>query len=151
METQEIRINDKKARIIGMPLIIFLATFLYHRDNFSLYNSAVLTGFFISFLNTLLIWEGTRIILYKARKKYPNVEQTMKRLIYQSLITIIFTFLGTISCRFFCCISKKYIVLKFPLWGLGAVYFPKCFKLMISCSVKKRYSPRGRSFLVSPA
>jgi two-component system, LytTR family, sensor kinase len=102
METQELYINDKKARLIGMPLISLLTTIAYHNNNFDLFSRVVLTGFSISFLNTFLIWEGTRIIFYKARKKYPNVEQTRKRLIYQSCIAIFYTLVITLAIDVFC-------------------------------------------------
>ena len=102
METPQIHINDKKARLIGMPLISLIATILYHNGNFDLFNKVVLTGFFISLTNTFLIWEGTRMIFYKARKKYPNVEQTRKRLIYQSCIAVFYTLVITLAIDVFC-------------------------------------------------
>lgn len=102
METQELYVNDKKARLIGMPLISLIATILYHNGNFDLFNKVVLTGFFISLTNTFLIWEGTRMIFYKARKKYPNVEQTRKRLIYQSCIAVFYTLVITLVIDVFC-------------------------------------------------
>lgn len=102
METQEIRINDKKARLIGMPLVSLITTFAYHNNNFDIFSRMVLTGFFISFLNTFVIWEGTRMIFYKSRKKYPNVEQTRQRLIYQGAIAIVFTLVVTFIVDIIC-------------------------------------------------
>ena len=95
MQTTEIHINDKKARLIGMPLISLVATIVYHKHNLPFLDIVFLVGFFISFLNTFFVWEGTRRIFFIFRKKYPNVEQTKKRLIYQSMIAIVYTFVVT--------------------------------------------------------
>lgn len=109
METPELYINDKKARIIGMPLISLITTIVYHKNHLNPISAVVLVGFCVSFANTFLIWESVRQVIYFSRKKYPHVEQTAKRIMYQSFLAILITFFITVLLDFFCTniVAKK--------------------------------------------
>ena len=102
MQTTEIHINDKNARLIGIPLISLVTTIIYHKNDFPVPTIVLLIGFCIAFTNVFAIWEGTRKIFFILRKKFPNWEQTRKRLIYQGFIAVTYTFVVTFLVDIFC-------------------------------------------------
>lgn len=95
MET--IQLNDHKARLIGIPLLSLTIPLVVHSEAFISFNPVeMLEWISTSFLNTLLLWEGNRFIFARSRQIFPNYNQTRKRLIYQTIISLVFTFFTTI-------------------------------------------------------
>jgi two-component system LytT family sensor kinase len=76
------QINDKWLRIFGIPLAALNSHYLYT----DLHNEDKL-GFTIIYLFAILevgiIWEANRILIKKARRKYPEIYQTQRRILYE--------------------------------------------------------------------
>jgi Histidine kinase len=84
------KLNDSWFRFVGMPVIAFMAHFIFfnshdtgHRDTLSI--------FFLSLIETLVLWEANRLVILYFRRKYPALEQTGKRMGMITLFCIIVT------------------------------------------------------------
>lgn len=106
MET--VVLNDKKARLIGIPLLSVLIPMVTHTDVFVAQDGKEITHWMITcFLNTLLLWEGNRFIFICSRQIFPKYNQTTQRLIYQTLVSIVYTLLVTLLVDYGFC---KYLL-----------------------------------------
>ena len=95
MET--VILHDRKARLIGIPLLSLLIPLVTHSDVFLAQDSKEITHWMITcFLNTLLLWEGNRFIFIRSRQLFPQYNQTARRLIYQTLASLLYTLFITI-------------------------------------------------------
>jgi two-component system LytT family sensor kinase len=102
MET--VVINDRKARLIGIPLLGILIPLIIHNEAFSALDFKEMAHWIsVCLLNTFLVWEGNRYIFSRSRQFFPNYNQTTKRLIYQTLISLTYTLLTTIFVDYFFC------------------------------------------------
>ncbi|MDN3584591.1 sensor histidine kinase [Mucilaginibacter flavus] len=94
---QKHRLNDKWARIIGVPLIGILLILLAH-DSWASYSWDVWIVKFVK--NTLFIlfyWESNRVIFVFLRKKFPRPKDAGKKILFQVLIFAVFiTVMGLI-------------------------------------------------------
>ena len=81
-------IDDRIARLIGIPLLSLLITYMLksHYPDFS-------KAFLISFLHTLLTWEGCRFIFLFLRSKFPHYHQTLRRILVQGFAMLLFNLL----------------------------------------------------------
>ncbi|GAB2967334.1 hypothetical protein GCM10027048_42530 [Hymenobacter coalescens] len=70
--------NDLRIRLVGMPLLSLLIVLLYARHWSSW--SVFLVEWGISLLFTVVLWQGTRVIWARLVERYPQVEQTTRRL-----------------------------------------------------------------------
>jgi hypothetical protein len=95
-------ISDLKARLIGIPAISLTINIIYHINDEVFFSFETLWGFLIAFLNTFFIWEGLRKIMHTLMDKYPSFEQTKQRLIIQTVISLIYTFIITFSLDLLC-------------------------------------------------
>lgn len=88
-------IKDQKARMIGIPLISIIIGLIIHKEAFfPIFNlGEALHWLSTCFLNTLLLWEGNRYIFIQSRKILPKYNQTAKRLLYQTVICLAYTFI----------------------------------------------------------
>lgn len=82
--------NERRLRLIGIPLVSLLFMFLYNEDPLTS-PVVVIQEFFISFTFTFTLWEGNRAIVMNMRRWYPHNEQTARRLMLQIPIAILFT------------------------------------------------------------
>ena len=73
----------------AIPLLLFDAMDLL-RQGFWMYAPK----WFMSFLHVAIYWEGTRIIVFYFRKKYPSVQQTKRRIFLQVIALLLFAFLA---------------------------------------------------------
>ncbi|TDB62275.1 sensor histidine kinase [Arundinibacter roseus] len=90
-------LRDQKARLIGIPLLSFMIAFFKHFDAFlALNGSEIFHNLSTSFLTTLFLWEGNRFIFIQSRKYFPNYNQTARRLVYQTLVSVTYTLLATL-------------------------------------------------------
>ncbi len=106
MET--IQLHDRKARLIGIPLLSLAIPLVVHSEAFINFNSEeAFKWISTSFLNTLFLWEGNRAIFNRARQIFPSYNQTRKRLIYQTLASLTFALITTILIDFGFC---KYLL-----------------------------------------
>ncbi|AXE17174.1 histidine kinase [Runella rosea] len=102
MET--VVLNDRKARLIGIPLLSLMIPLVTHSDVFLAGNvNGIFHWLSTCFLNTFLLWEGNRYIFIKSRQFFPQYNQTTQRLVYQTLASIAYTLLTTIVVDYFFC------------------------------------------------
>ncbi len=81
--------NERRLRLIGIPLVSVLFMFLYNDDPLTS-PAVVVQEFLISFTFTFTLWEGNRAIVMNMRRWYPHNEQTARRLTMQGLIAVVF-------------------------------------------------------------
>ena len=86
--------NDLRIRLIGIPLLSLLiaalnASFWYSWPN-------ALVSFVISLLFTTVLWQGTRTIWALLVERFPQVEQTARRLWLLLLLGLLYTSAATV-------------------------------------------------------
>lgn len=83
-------LNDKWARIIGIPVIVILLVLL--SDNRRIEGSFKILVFSIAkyFAYVIIYWECSRFIFLYMRSKFPHLKETAKRIVVQSLVIFIF-------------------------------------------------------------
>jgi sensor histidine kinase YesM len=90
-----LRLNDRKVRLIGIPLISILipliTEFEHGLQDLVFFSMKVLVTFFI----TVTFWEGNRHIILRVRRKFPAYEQTKQRLLAEALMALVYTFIAT--------------------------------------------------------
>lgn len=97
-------INDRKARLIGIPLLSILLPIVMHKEVFTGGNTKDIFYWVSScFMNTLLIWEGNRAIFIYLRKKFPHYRQTARRLIWQTIVGLTYTLVVSAFIDYFFC------------------------------------------------
>ena len=102
MET--VVLNDRKARLLGIPLLSIIIPMIAHSDVFFDFNrKEILHWVSTCFLTTFLLWEGNRRIFARSRRIFPTYNQTTKRLIYQTLASFLFTLVTSIVVDYFFC------------------------------------------------
>ena len=99
-------VNDRKARLIGIPLVGFGATLAYDWHRFVQLDINFLWGWLVAVLNTFFIWEGLRIVMRKLLIRYPHYEETKKRLLVQTVLAFTYTFLVTFLIDTFCSLIR---------------------------------------------
>ena len=102
MET--VVLDDRKARLIGIPLLSVLSPLVTHSEVFLTFDvNGIVHWLSTCFLNTLLLWEGNRFIFVQSRRFFPQFSQTKQRLVYQTIASLFYTFLTTIFVDYFFC------------------------------------------------
>lgn len=102
MET--VVLDDRKARLIGIPLLSVLIPLVTHSDVFLAFDvNGIFHWLSTCFLNTFLLWEGNRYIFIKSRQFFPQFSQTTQRLVYQTGASLVYTFLTTIIVDYYFC------------------------------------------------
>jgi two-component system, LytTR family, sensor kinase len=101
---EPIVLDDRKARLIGIPLLSILIPLIKHPDTFLTLNGPELFhDISVSFLNTLILWEGNRRIFILTRRYFPLYDQTATRLAYQTTVSLLFTLVATVFVDYFYC------------------------------------------------
>ena len=97
-------INDRKVRLIGIPLLSILLAIVMNKEVFTGGNAKDIFYWVSScFMNTFLIWEGNRAMFILMRKKFPHYRQTARRLIWQTLVGLIYTLVVSAFIDYFFC------------------------------------------------
>ena len=97
-------INDRKVRLIGIPLLSILLAIVMNKEVFTGGNTKDIFYWVSScFMNTFLIWEGNRAMFILMRKKFPHYRQTARRLIWQTLVGLIYTLVVSAFIDYFFC------------------------------------------------
>lgn len=97
-------INDRKARLIGIPLLSILLPIVLHKEVFTGGNTKDIFYWVSScFMNTLLIWEGNRAIFILMRKQFPHYRQTARRLSWQTIVGLTYTLVVSAFIDYFFC------------------------------------------------
>jgi sensor histidine kinase YesM len=94
--------RDRLARVIGIPLISFGITALLHAEDLLLADPAFLKPWVLSFFTTFGVWEGCRQIFRYCRRQFPYYNQTRQRLVIQSTLILIYTFIIATSSNTIC-------------------------------------------------
>jgi hypothetical protein len=105
-------LNDKWARIIGIPLLSFLIPVVLHFKDFLALNELYFFKVFIAFLNTFFLWEGNRKLFFYFRKRYPNYHQTFKRIFHQTFVSIIYTLFISFLVDLICMLKEDFFLFK---------------------------------------
>jgi two-component system, LytTR family, sensor kinase len=98
-----IQLNDRKARLFGIPAVALAITVMKHFDDSILLNTEFFKYVVLSFTNTLLIWEGNRQIFIYARSRFPQYHQTRQRVVIQSVMSLVYTFLISLVVDYWLC------------------------------------------------
>jgi two-component system, LytTR family, sensor kinase len=83
--------NDKWARIIGIPIVGLVMALAHHLEILLRLDVESLAHYLISTFTTLLLWEGNRYIFIRMKDRYPGYHNTERRVIYQTLISVVYT------------------------------------------------------------
>jgi hypothetical protein len=94
-------LNDKWLRLIGIPLVAILGNYIFYQPDNDFHQISRAKALLISLLECVSIWEITRIGIIRARKKYPLLNQTRPRIIYQILWFAFFIMLLRISIVYY--------------------------------------------------
>jgi hypothetical protein len=94
--------NDRKARIVGIPLLSFAIAAIVHSDEVLHWGEGFRNGWVISFLTTLSLWESNRQYFLYFRHKFPFYQQTHKRLAWQTITIIASNFLISLLLQQLC-------------------------------------------------
>jgi len=84
--------DETKLIIYGIPIIALLAPVLFITVSFKTYVSKIHLIFFESLVYTTIIWYCLRMTCIYLRKRFPHIDQTFKRNIYQAISAMIVTF-----------------------------------------------------------
>jgi hypothetical protein len=84
------KLNDNWFRFVGMPVIAFVSHFIFFNSH-DTGEPDSLGIFFLSLIETLVLWEANRLVILYFRRKYPALEQTTKRMGMILLFCIIVT------------------------------------------------------------
>lgn len=97
-------IDDRKARLIGIPLLAIIIAFVKHSEAFFAVDTKdMFVWISSSFLNTFSIWQGCSYLFVVFRKRFPRYNQTAKRIIYQSIACLLFALVATILIDYVYC------------------------------------------------
>ncbi len=130
-------INDQKFRFIGIPLVSVTIVFLVHNEAFFPYLDwkEIWHWASTSFLTTFFLWEGNRYIFIKSRQMLPNYSQTTKRLIYQTLVSLSYTFFATLIIDYGYCYAILGAPISSPFKGFKIGIIPTVIVTLIYESV----------------
>ena len=87
--------DDKWARIIGIPAVSIIFALIYHGDVLLRFDQNFLLVTYPPFLFTLSLWQGNRYIFLIMRRQYPTHLQVSRRLVMQTLYSLAFTIVLT--------------------------------------------------------
>jgi len=88
--------NDKWARILGAPLVAVLMH-LVHDGPAAFSNwHQLLPELAVGLIITVTLWEGIRGIFVQMRRLFPHYSQTGRRLLFQTLSSLVYTYVATI-------------------------------------------------------
>ena len=93
--------NDKWIRIIGAPLVAVGMQFVYDGSEAFARWPLAAQHLAVGLAMTVALWEGTRGLLVLMRHLFPRYDQTMRRLVLQTLSSLLFTFVATIAFKWF--------------------------------------------------
>lgn len=94
-----LRFNDRWFRILGIPLAGSVVNFLIMGPEADISQTAYLYILFSSVFYTFIYWEFNRFQMIALRRRFPEVGDTIKRLLISALIVL--TFVGLVTlCSF---------------------------------------------------
>lgn len=95
MPPLKVQLNDRWFRLIGIPLIAYMSHVVFFNENhgspdekFSSWQVVL-----ISVMEALILWEGNRLVLIYARRRFPELSQSKFRITSQFLGCMVVTIL----------------------------------------------------------
>lgn len=85
-------LNDRKLRLIGIPLLGAVIPIMLNFENFLQLNRQFAFSVLFSTLITLALWEGNRFIIIKMWRVFPELSQTSRRLLAEAILALIYVF-----------------------------------------------------------
>src|SRR4028118_834497 len=94
------KINDSWFRFLGIPFLAFMSHVIFYNENHG-FKSNIISYWLvllISIAEAIILWEANRLVLLFFRNRYPMINQTGRRIIYQVIgctsVTIIIRYLN---------------------------------------------------------
>ena len=91
--------NDKWIRLIGAPLVAVGMQFVYDSNQAFTRWPLAAQHLAVGLVMTVALWEGTRGLLVLMRHLFPRHDQTTRRLVLQTLSSLLFTFVATVAIK----------------------------------------------------
>ena len=91
--------NDKWIRLTGAPLVAVGMQFVYDGNQAFTRWPLAAQHLAVALVMTIGLWEGTRGLLVLMRRLFPRHDQTPRRLVLQTLSSLLFTFVATVAVR----------------------------------------------------
>lgn len=83
--------NDGMLMVIGIPLLAFIIPIVFFNCRFNRPPFLTWDKYFATLFITSVIWVGNRYIMIYSRKKFPLFNNVRERIIYQSILMLLFT------------------------------------------------------------
>ncbi len=96
----KIGFDDRLLLVFIIPLTAFIIPIVFFGRRFNIEPYYDLRIYFSALIITFFNWAGDRYLIIWARKKYPNFEDTKKRLIFQILIVLVYMLVITNTLGF---------------------------------------------------
>ncbi|XWW44916.1 histidine kinase [Fibrella sp. USSR17] len=93
------RLNDKWMRIAGVPLLALIGQWMMYGYTNTPYPNDWRIPFFFT-IGAVLVWESNRLGIILSRRRYPELAQTLKRIVYQLIWFVVFCSLIRITQTF---------------------------------------------------
>ena len=100
--------NDKWARLIGIPLIGLIIPLIQDFEEMLAFNQVSLQHFIACLVFTTAMWEGNRFIFIIMRRKYAGYQQTKNRIIVQTIASLLYTIVASTTLTFLLSITIKH-------------------------------------------
>lgn len=84
--------NDRKLRLIGIPLLGAVIPIMLNFENFLQLNRLFAFSVLFSTLITLSLWEGNRFIIIKMWRVFPELSQTSRRILAEAGLALVYVF-----------------------------------------------------------
>jgi two-component system LytT family sensor kinase len=89
-------LNDKWARLIGIPVIVVLLVFLSDNQEIRFSSRILILSIVKYVVYVTLYWECSRFIFLYMRNRFPALKQTGKRIAVQSIIIFLFVLFASL-------------------------------------------------------
>ncbi|MDB4922087.1 MAG: signal transduction histidine kinase, LytS [Mucilaginibacter sp.] len=87
-------LNDKWARLIGIPVIVVLLVFLSDNRGISTSSKILVVSIAKYVVYVTFYWECSRFIFLYMRNRFPHLKETAKRIVVQSVVMSVFILLA---------------------------------------------------------
>lgn len=95
------RLNDGWLRLIGIPLVAFIATFFFYSEHWLQQGFTFGYSYMISLCTATMIWYINRVVLLKFRRRFPEIEDTNKRIFLQFLASLVISAIASLVISWF--------------------------------------------------
>lgn len=100
------RLNDGWLRLIGIPLVAFIATFFFYSEHWLQQGYSFGFSYMVSLSTAAMIWYINRYILIRFRRRFPEIEETNKRMLLQFVFSIAISALASLFISWFYDITR---------------------------------------------